>query len=50
MEAFIANLFSTITLIKAAYVELQIAQFPYNADAIKSADQAVPKSPPSAIN
>ncbi|KAM7462009.1 hypothetical protein LguiA_030130 [Lonicera macranthoides] len=41
MEAFIANLFSTITLIKASYVELQIAQFPYNADAIELADQAV---------
>ncbi|KAM7505852.1 hypothetical protein LguiB_004756 [Lonicera macranthoides] len=41
MEAFIAKLFATITLIKAAYAELQIAQFPYNADAIESADQAV---------
>ncbi|KAL3522550.1 hypothetical protein ACH5RR_015384 [Cinchona calisaya] len=41
MEAFIAKLFATISSVKAAYAELQMAQFPYNGEAIQSADQAV---------
>ncbi|XP_051125992.1 protein GRAVITROPIC IN THE LIGHT 1-like [Andrographis paniculata] len=41
MEAFVAKLFATISAVKAAYAELQIAQFPYNNEAIQSADQAV---------
>ncbi|KAH6773594.1 hypothetical protein C2S51_011998 [Perilla frutescens var. frutescens] len=41
MEAFVAKLFATISTVKAAYAELQMAQFPYNGDAIQSADQAV---------
>ncbi|KAG8385400.1 hypothetical protein BUALT_Bualt03G0039100 [Buddleja alternifolia] len=41
MEAFVAKLFATLSAVKAAYAELQMAQFPYNSDAIQSADQAV---------
>ncbi|XP_042007721.1 protein GRAVITROPIC IN THE LIGHT 1-like isoform X2 [Salvia splendens] len=41
MEAFVAKLFATISTAKAAYAELQLAQFPYNGDAIQCADQAV---------
>ncbi|KAL2473700.1 Plant protein of unknown function [Forsythia ovata] len=41
MEAFLAKLFATISAVKAAYAELQMAQFPYNNEAIQSADQAV---------
>ncbi|PIN21437.1 hypothetical protein CDL12_05861 [Handroanthus impetiginosus] len=41
MEAFVAKLFATISAVKAAYAELQMAQFPYNSEAIQSADQAV---------
>ncbi|KAI3456116.1 hypothetical protein Pfo_012779 [Paulownia fortunei] len=41
MEAFVAKLFATISAVKAAYAELQMAQFPYNGEAIQSADQAV---------
>ncbi|GFQ03209.1 hypothetical protein PHJA_002464700 [Phtheirospermum japonicum] len=41
VEAFVAKLFATISAVKAAYAELQMAQFPYNNDAIQSADQAV---------
>ncbi|KAL3617008.1 hypothetical protein CASFOL_039402 [Castilleja foliolosa] len=41
IEAFVAKLFATISAVKAAYAELQMAQFPYNNDAIQSADQAV---------
>lgn len=41
MEAFVAKLFATISTVKAAYAELQMAQFPYDGDAIQSADQAV---------
>lgn len=41
LEAFVAKLFATISTVKAAYAELQMAQFPYNSDAIQSADQAV---------
>ncbi|KAJ8545403.1 hypothetical protein K7X08_017986 [Anisodus acutangulus] len=41
MEAFVAKLFATISSVKAAYAELQLAQFPYNSEAIQVADQAV---------
>lgn len=41
MEAFIAKLFATISTVKAAYAELQMAQFPYDGEAIQTADQAV---------
>ncbi|KAL7248020.1 hypothetical protein ACSBR2_002838 [Camellia fascicularis] len=41
MEAFAAKLFATILVVKAAYAELQMAQFPYNCEAIQSADEAV---------
>ncbi|KAK9756456.1 hypothetical protein RND81_01G099000 [Saponaria officinalis] len=38
-EAIAAKLFASISSIKAAYAELQSAQFPYNDEAIKSADE-----------
>ncbi|XP_022892330.1 protein GRAVITROPIC IN THE LIGHT 1-like [Olea europaea var. sylvestris] len=41
MEAFVAKLFATVSAVKAAYAELQMAQFPYDNEAIQSADQAV---------
>ncbi|KAL7211582.1 hypothetical protein ACSBR2_014441 [Camellia fascicularis] len=41
MEAFIAKLFATVSAFKAAYAELQMAQFPYNSEAVHSADEAV---------
>ncbi|KZV51078.1 hypothetical protein F511_01870 [Dorcoceras hygrometricum] len=41
MDAFVAKLFATISAVKAAYAELQMAQFPYNGEAVQSADQAV---------
>ncbi|KAL6991270.1 hypothetical protein U1Q18_009388 [Sarracenia purpurea var. burkii] len=41
MEAFVAKLFATISAVKAAYAELQMAQFPYDSEAIQSADEAV---------
>ncbi|KAG6416668.1 hypothetical protein SASPL_124103 [Salvia splendens] len=41
MEAFVAKLFASVSAAKAAYAELQLAQIPYNRDAIRSADQAV---------
>ncbi|PRQ29242.1 hypothetical protein RchiOBHm_Chr5g0011811 [Rosa chinensis] len=41
MEALLAKLFAGITSIKAAYAELQMAQDPYNNEAIQVADQAV---------
>ncbi|XAR59267.1 hypothetical protein NMG60_11015011 [Bertholletia excelsa] len=41
MEAFMAKLFATISSVKASYAELQLAQFPYDSDAIHSADEAV---------
>ncbi|KAL8235436.1 hypothetical protein R6Q59_021536 [Mikania micrantha] len=39
MDAFIAKVFSTLSSVKAAYAELQYAQFPYDPKAIQSADQ-----------
>ncbi|KAL3851414.1 hypothetical protein ACJIZ3_013296 [Penstemon smallii] len=41
IEAFVAKLFATVSAVKAAYAELQMAQFPYNSEAIQNADQAV---------
>ncbi|KAK9936632.1 hypothetical protein M0R45_013461 [Rubus argutus] len=41
MEALLAKLFAGITSIKAAYAELQMAQDPYNNEAIQVADLAV---------
>ncbi|GER24528.1 hypothetical protein STAS_00066 [Striga asiatica] len=41
MEAFVAKLFATISAVKAAYAELQMAQFPYDDAAVQSADQSV---------
>ncbi|XP_076955227.1 protein GRAVITROPIC IN THE LIGHT 1-like [Bidens hawaiensis] len=41
MEAFVAKLFATISALKAAYAELQAAQFPYNGDVVQCADQGV---------
>ncbi|KAI4298167.1 hypothetical protein L6164_031759 [Bauhinia variegata] len=41
MEALAARLFAGVTTIKAAYAELQMAQHPYNNEAIQAADQAV---------
>ncbi|GFP96963.1 hypothetical protein PHJA_001840400 [Phtheirospermum japonicum] len=40
-RAFLAKLFAAVSSIKAAYAELQIAQLPYDNDAVQSADQAV---------
>ncbi|KAG6419266.1 hypothetical protein SASPL_121482 [Salvia splendens] len=39
--SFVAKLFASVSAAKAAYAELQLAQIPYNRDAIRSADQAV---------
>lgn len=40
-EALVAKLFASLSSIKAAYAELQSAQFPYNNDAIQSADESL---------
>ncbi|XP_021772219.1 protein GRAVITROPIC IN THE LIGHT 1-like [Chenopodium quinoa] len=40
-EALVAKLFASLSSLKAAYAELQSAQFPYNNDAIQSADEAL---------
>ncbi|GMI82280.1 CHIQUITA1-LIKE 6, unfertilized embryo sac 1 [Hibiscus trionum] len=41
LEALLAKVFASVTSIKAAYVELQMAQHPYNSDAIQASDHAV---------
>ncbi|KAE8719976.1 hypothetical protein F3Y22_tig00109923pilonHSYRG00050 [Hibiscus syriacus] len=41
LEALVAMVFASVTSIKAAYVELQMAQNSYNNDAIQATDQAV---------
>ncbi|KAI3717207.1 hypothetical protein L1987_68675 [Smallanthus sonchifolius] len=41
MEAFVAKLFASISSLKAAYAEVQVAQFPYDGEGVKCADQAV---------
>lgn len=38
-EAFFAKLFATISSVKSAYAQLQLAQTPYDADGIQTADQ-----------
>ncbi|KAL4333694.1 hypothetical protein GQ457_07G029850 [Hibiscus cannabinus] len=40
-EALLAKVFASVTSVKAAYAELQMAQHPYNSDAIQASDQAV---------
>ncbi|XAR56450.1 hypothetical protein NMG60_11036944 [Bertholletia excelsa] len=41
LEAFLAKLFACISTVKAAYVQLQFAQSPYDADGIQAADHMV---------
>ncbi|KAG8490110.1 hypothetical protein CXB51_015407 [Gossypium anomalum] len=41
LEALLAKIFASVTSIKAAYAELQMAQNPYNNDAIQAADEAI---------
>ncbi|KAK4264803.1 hypothetical protein QN277_025933 [Acacia crassicarpa] len=41
MEALIARLFASVYTIKASYAKLQMAQNPYNNEAIQVADQAI---------
>ncbi|CAH2034294.1 unnamed protein product [Thlaspi arvense] len=41
LEAVVAKIFASTTTIKAAYAELQMAQRPYDNDAIQAADTAV---------
>ncbi|XP_057949327.1 protein GRAVITROPIC IN THE LIGHT 1 [Malania oleifera] len=43
LEAFISKLFAGVSSVKAAYAELQLAQSPYDGDAIQSADEALVK-------
>lgn len=40
-DSLLANLFAGVSAVKAAYAQLQLAQFPYDAEAIQSADAAV---------
>ncbi|GAB4831462.1 hypothetical protein Ancab_005479 [Ancistrocladus abbreviatus] len=40
-ETLIAKIFASLSSIKAAYAELQTAQFPYNSGGIEVADQAI---------
>lgn len=40
-DALLANLFAGVSAVKAAYAQLQLAQFPYDAEAIQCADAAV---------
>ncbi|KAJ6853939.1 uncharacterized protein M6B38_100185 [Iris pallida] len=41
MESLIANLFASVSSIKASYAQLQVAQSPYDPETIQSSDQAV---------
>uniref|UniRef100_A0A804L115 DUF641 domain-containing protein n=1 Tax=Musa acuminata subsp. malaccensis TaxID=214687 RepID=A0A804L115_MUSAM len=41
MESLLANLFASISAVKAAYAELQVAQSSYDSELIQSADGAV---------
>ncbi|KAK6934105.1 protein of unknown function DUF641, plant [Dillenia turbinata] len=41
MEALLAKVFASISTVKAAYAELQNAQFPYDSEGIQSADELV---------
>jgi len=40
-DSLLATLFAGVSAVKAAYAQLQLAQFPYDAEAIQSADAAV---------
>ncbi|KAL5202860.1 hypothetical protein ABZP36_013812 [Zizania latifolia] len=40
-HAFVASLFAGVSAVKAAYAQLQLAQHPYDAEAIQSADAAL---------
>ncbi|OWM72987.1 protein GRAVITROPIC IN THE LIGHT 1 [Punica granatum] len=41
LEAVVARLFAGASTIKAAYAELQLAQYPYDGETIQASDQAV---------
>ncbi|MQL91618.1 hypothetical protein Taro_024224 [Colocasia esculenta] len=41
MESLLAKLFASVSAVKAAYAQLQMAQSPYDPDIIQSADQVV---------
>uniref|UniRef100_A0A1D1XR23 Putative serine/threonine-protein kinase WNK4 n=1 Tax=Anthurium amnicola TaxID=1678845 RepID=A0A1D1XR23_9ARAE len=41
VESLLAKLFASVSAVKAAYAQLQIAQSPYDPDTIQSADQVV---------
>ncbi|XP_065009835.1 protein GRAVITROPIC IN THE LIGHT 1-like [Musa acuminata AAA Group] len=41
MEFLLANLFASVSAVKAAYAQLQVAQYPYDPDSIESADAVV---------
>ncbi|KAG6481295.1 hypothetical protein ZIOFF_057891 [Zingiber officinale] len=41
MESLLANLFASISAVKAFYAQLQLAQSPYNPDMIQSSDLAI---------
>ncbi|KAK1422746.1 hypothetical protein QVD17_18032 [Tagetes erecta] len=41
MYAFVAKLFATVSSLKAAYAELQTAQFPYDGETVKRSDLEV---------
>ncbi|KAK8955244.1 hypothetical protein KSP40_PGU007047 [Platanthera guangdongensis] len=41
MDKLAANIFAGISAIKASYAQLQVAQLPYDPDAIQSADRAI---------
>ncbi|KAG0495881.1 hypothetical protein HPP92_000572 [Vanilla planifolia] len=40
-EILVANIFAVVSAIKAAYAQLQLAQSPYNPDAVQSADRVI---------
>ncbi|KAG8067461.1 hypothetical protein GUJ93_ZPchr0005g14500 [Zizania palustris] len=40
-HAFVASLFAGVSAVKAAYAQLQLAQHPYDAEAIQAADAAL---------
>ncbi|KAJ6824010.1 uncharacterized protein M6B38_130130 [Iris pallida] len=41
MESLLANLFASVSAVKAAYAQMQVAQSPYDPETIQSSDQAV---------
>ncbi|KAG8052940.1 hypothetical protein GUJ93_ZPchr0001g30441 [Zizania palustris] len=40
-DSLLANLFAGVSAVKAAYAQLQLAQFPYDAEAIQASDASV---------